>query len=102
MHVQCPRQFRGLVGEVAALTPMPVDLLQAHDIGAGVTDLGRDASEIQATIDAPAVMDVEGHHPDRPIGAGWLDPGGRGRGRRDTDGHGWAPRGRAEVHEGLP
>ena len=46
VHGQFPRQIRGLVGEVAALTPVPVDLLQARDVGAGVPDVGRDAGEI--------------------------------------------------------
>ena len=100
MHVQVPRQFGGLIGEVAALTPVPVDLLQAHDVGAGVTDLGRDAVEIQAVIDALAVLDVVGHDADRPVRGSWLGEGGRRRaGRQDADGRRSARRGRAEVHE---
>jgi hypothetical protein len=68
VHVEHIGQPGGLVDEVAARAPVPVDLLQADDLGTRPFDGRGDAREIQHTVEPDAVVDVERRHPQLPLG----------------------------------
>ncbi len=79
VHVEQPPEPPRLVDELGTHVEVAVDLLQADHVGPGRLELGGDALDVEAPVDAGGVVDVVG-------GDGELGALGRRRGRGQRDG----------------
>ena len=68
---------RGLITEPAARSPVPVDLLQADDVGPGLVDDRGGALQVEQAVGTDAVVDVERRQPKRSGHSGLLSAGRR-------------------------
>ncbi|SCE42309.1 hypothetical protein GA0115245_135115 [Streptomyces sp. di188] len=77
-HAELLGERAGLVGEVAALTPADVDLLQPDDVGAQVAQGGGGAVEVEDLVRPRTRVDVVRRHAERHGGGAGAGRGGRG------------------------